>query len=185
MGTDVIVRPSVEADAPALAAIYGHYVREGFGTFEEVPPTSAAMAERRAAVIDSGLPYLVAEREGGVIGYAYASIFRPRTGYRYTVEDSVYVAPGAEGQGVGRMLLAAVLAACETKGLRQVIAVIGDSENTASIALHHSLGFTPCGVVRSVGFKHGRWVDTVWMQKALNGGDETRPDTPGLQLGER
>jgi phosphinothricin acetyltransferase len=178
----MIVRPATAADAEALAAIYGHHVLHGFGTFEEVPPSAAEMESRRAAIAARGLPYLAAEAGGRVLGFAYAGPFRPRAAYRYCVEDSVYIAPDAAGQGVGKAVLSAVLAQCEAMGLRQVVAVIGDSGNAASIGLHRSLGFRDAGVGRSFGFKHGRWVDIVWMQKALNGGDETGPDAPGLSL---
>jgi phosphinothricin acetyltransferase len=124
----------------------------------------------------------VAEDAGQVVGYAYAAPFRPRAAYRYTVEDSIYLAPEAVGRGLGRALLSAVLQACEAIGLRQVVAVIGDSQNAASVGLHRALGFEPAGVGRSVGFKHDRWIDIVWMQKALNGGDARAPDAAGLSL---
>lgn len=176
----MIVRDATADDAPALAAIYGHHVLHGFGTFEEVPPSPEEMAARRAAVAEKGLPYLVAERDGRLLGFAYAGPFRPRAAYRYTVEDSVYIHPDAIGQGVGRTLLAEVLSRCEALGVRQVVAVVGDSGNAASLALHRSLGFEQKGVGRSFGFKHGRWVDIVWMQKALNGGDTTRPEGAGI-----
>ena len=172
----MIVRDATPDDAPALAEIYGHHVLHGFGTFEEVPPSVAEMAERRAAVAEKGLPYLVAERDGRVLGFAYAAPFRPRAAYRHTVEDSVYIAPDAIGQGVGKALLTEVLARCEALGLRQVVAVVGDSGNAASLALHRSLGFEQKGVGQSFGFKHGRWVDIVWLQKPLNGGDQTLPE---------
>ena len=178
----MIVRPSTEADAAALAAIYGHHVLHGFGTFEEVPPTAEEMAVRRQAIVERGLPYLVAEDDGQVLGFAYAGPFRPRAAYRYTVEDSVYIAPDAMGRGVGRAVLSEVLAACEVFGVRQVVAVIGDSGNAGSIGLHTALGFTLAGVGRGFGWKHGRWVDIVWMQKALNGGDQSPPDRPGIRL---
>ncbi|MET0273025.1 MAG: N-acetyltransferase family protein [Phenylobacterium sp.] len=179
----MIIRAATDADAEALAAIYGHHVLHGFGTFEEVPPDAGEMARRRAAVAERGLPYLVAEDAGRVLGFAYAGPFRPRAAYRYTVEDSVYISPDAVGRGVGRAVLSAVLEACEGLGLRQVVAVIGDSGNAASIGLHRALGFEDSGVVRSVGFKHGRWVDIVTMQKALNGGAGRLPDAEGLKLG--
>jgi len=179
----VIVRASTTEDAGALAAIYGHHVLHGFGTFEEVPPTVQEMAARRQAIVERGLPYLVAEDAGQVLGFAYAGPFRPRAAYRYTVEDSVYVAPEAVGRGVGKAVLAAVLRECEAFGIRQIIAVIGDSQNAGSIGLHASLGFEHAGVGKSLGWKHGRWVDIVWMRKALNGGDESAPDTTGMILG--
>jgi len=178
----MIVRPATAADAGALAAIYGDAVLNGFGTFEEVAPSPADMDQRRRAVQDMGLPYLVVEDAGFVLGFAYAGPFRPRAAYRYTLEDSVYVAPEAKGKGVGRTVLAAVIQACEALGVRQLMAVIGDSANAGSIGLHRSLGFEQTGVGRSVGFKHGRWVDIVHMQKPLNGGDTVPPDTPGITL---
>ena len=178
----MIVRPATEADAEALAAIYGDAVLHGFGTFEEAPPSAADMDGRRRAVQDRGLPYLVAEQGGRVLGFAYAAPFRPRAAYRYTLEDSVYVAPDAKGQGVGRAVLSAVIAACEALGVRQLMAVIGDSGNLGSIALHESLGFRQTGVSKSVGFKHGRWIDIVHLQRPLNGGDSLPPDGGGVTL---
>lgn len=178
----MIVRPSAEADLPAIAEIYGHHVLHGLGTFEEEPPGVEEMARRRAAIVGHGLPYLVAEDAGRILGYAYAGPFRLRAAYRYTVEDSVYIAPDAMGRGVGKAVLGAVLDACTARGIRQVIAVIGDSGNAGSIGLHKALGFEPAGVGQSVGWKHGRWVDIVWMRKALNGGDGAAPDAPGLSL---
>lgn len=178
----MIIRAATADDAQALAAIYGHHVTHGFGTFEEEPPSPSEMEGRRAAIAGLGLPYLVAEQEGAILGFAYAGPFRARQAYRYTVEDSVYIAPAAVRRGVGRAVLSAVLAACEALGLRQVVAVIGDSGNAASIGLHRSLGFAEAGVGRSFGFKHGRWVDIVWMQKSLNGGDQTAPESEGIKL---
>ena len=179
----MIVRPSTPDDVAALTAIYGHHVLNGLGTFEEVPPDEAEMGRRRAAFLDRGLPYLVAELDSEVVGYCYAGPFRLRAAYRYTVEDSVYVAPGATGRGVGRAVLSAVIEACEVFGIRQVVAVIGDSDNAGSIGLHTALGFEPAGLGKALGWKHGRWVDIVWMQKALNGGVATAPDTAGMTLG--
>lgn len=178
----MIVREATEADAEALAAIYGDAVLHGFGTFEEEPPTPADMDGRRRAVQEQGLPYLVAEEDGRVLGFAYAGPFRPRAAYRYTLEDSVYVSPDAKGKGVGRAVLSAVIAACEALGIRQLMAVIGDTENAGSIGLHRALGFEQTGVGRSVGFKHGRWVDIVHMQKPLNGGDTLPPSGGGVTL---
>jgi phosphinothricin acetyltransferase len=178
------IRPAAEADAPALAAIYGHHCLHGFGTFEEEGPSPEEMAQRLAAVTARGLPYFVAEQDGVVVGFAYAGPFRPRAAYRYTAEDSVYIAPGMQGRGVGKVLLTQVIAACEALGLRQLMAVIGDSENAGSIGLHRSLGFMQTGVGRSVGFKLGRWVDIVHMQRALNGGDASAPEGAGLALRE-
>ncbi|HWU13740.1 MAG TPA: GNAT family N-acetyltransferase [Caulobacter sp.] len=176
------VRPSTEADVPAITAIYGWNVLNGLGTFEEVPPDAAEMGRRRAAFLAKGLPYLIAERDGAVVGYAYAGPFRLRAAYRYTVEDSVYVGPEAVGQGVGKALLAALIEACQALGLRQICAVIGDSGNAASIGLHAALGFERKGVFPDMGYKFGRWVDLVWMQRPLNGGGSRGPDAPGLEL---
>ena len=176
------IRPALETDAPALAAIYGHAVAHGLGTFEETPPSASEMAARWRNITGRGLPYLVAEEDGRVLAFAYASPFRPRPGYRFTAEDSVYVAPDAVGRGLGRAVLSEVLTACEALGLRQIMAVIGDSGNAASIGLHTSLGFTHAGIGQGLGFKHGRWVDIVWMQKALNGGDTILPEGPGIKV---
>lgn len=176
------IRAAMADDAEAVAAIYEPAVLHGFGTFETVPPDATWWDARRRDIQGCGLPFLVAEEAGLVLGFASAGPFRPRPGYRFTAEDSVYVAPGAHGKGVGRAALGAVITACEAFGVRQVVAVIGDSQNHASINLHRSLGFEHSGVGRSFGFKHGRWVDIVWMQKALNGGDQTAPDTPGIKL---
>ena len=178
----MIVRPATAADASALAAIYGDAVLHGFGTFEEVPPSAADMDARRRTVQDMGLPYLVAEKDGQVLGFAYAGPFRPRAAYRYALEDRVYVSPHAKGRGVGRAVLSAVIEACEALGVRQLMAVIGDSGNSGSVGLHRSLGFEQTGVGKSVGFKHGRWVDIVHMQKPLNGGDGSLPDGGGVTL---
>jgi len=181
----MIIREAESGDAAALAAIYGHHVLTGFGTFEEEAPSAAEMDRRRAAVVGQGFPYLVAEADGAVLGFAYAAPFRPRAAYRHTLEDSVYVAPDAVGRGVGRAVLSAVVAACERLGVRQLVAVIGDSGNAGSIGLHTALGFTHQGVGQSLGFKHGRWVDIVWMQKALNGGNTRPPDESGASLSGR
>jgi phosphinothricin acetyltransferase len=178
----MIVRAANATDVPAIAAIYGHHVLHGLGTFEEVPPTEADMAVRLEAVRSKGLPYLVADKDGAVLGFAYAAPFRARSAYRFTAEDSVYIAPDAIGRGVGRALLGAVIEACEALGVRQLTAVIGDSGNAASIGLHTALGFERTGLSRSVGYKHGHWVDIVFMQKALNGGDGAPPVEPGISL---
>jgi L-amino acid N-acyltransferase YncA len=179
----VRIRSAAEADAAAVGAIYGHHVLHGFGTFEEVPPSDADMAGRIAGVLGHGLPYLVAEDDdGAVLGFAYASPFRPRAAYRYTAEESVYVHPDLVGKGVGKALVAEVIRICEAMGLRQLVAVIGDSGNAASRGLHRSLGFTEIGVGRAFGHKHGRWVDIVWMQRALGPGADAEPSARGLQL---
>jgi L-amino acid N-acyltransferase YncA len=177
------VKPATADDLAAIQAIYAHHARSGLGTFEEVPPSVEDMRQRYEAVRARGLPWLAAEIDGEVAGYAYAGPFRPRAAYRYTVEDSVYVAPEKLGRGVGRALLTAVIAECERLGLRQMAAVIGDSGNAASIALHRACGFEMKAVLPGLGFKFGRWVDVVWMQRALGPGDARGPDAPGLQLG--
>ena len=178
----VTIRPSADADLTAITAIYGWNVQNGLGTFEEDPPAQDEMARRRAAFLERGLPYLVAEEDGVVLGYAYAGPFRLRAAYRYTVEDSVYVSPEAVGKGVGKALLTALITQCEALGLRQMCAVIGDSGNAASIGLHAAMGFKQQGVFPAMGYKFGRWVDLVWMQRDLNGGGSREPDAPGLSL---
>lgn len=159
----------------AVRDLYAAYVLEGLATFELEPPTSAQMRERLAAVQGKGLPWLVAMVDGRLAGYAYASEFRPRPAYRFTIEDSIYLHASMTGRGIGRELLLAVIERCEAGPWRQMVAVIGNSGNTASIALHRALGFEPAGVLRSVGFKLGQWVDTVQMQRALGDGDRTHP----------
>jgi phosphinothricin acetyltransferase len=180
----VIVRDATAADAAALAAIYGHHVLHGTGTFEEVPPSVAEMAGRLAAVRARGLPFLGAVEGGAIVGLAYAAPFRLRAAYRYTAEDSVYVAPGRVGQGIGRALLQAVIDRCAALGLRQLIAIVGDSANVASIGLHRSLGFEQKAVLPAVGFKHGAWVDIVLMQRPLGPGGAAPPEGVGLDLAE-
>ncbi|WP_353191554.1 N-acetyltransferase family protein [Pandoraea pnomenusa] len=170
------VRPVRDADLPAITAIYAHHVRTGSASFEEIPPDEAEMRARCAKVLDTGLPYLVAEHDGKVLGYAYATHYRPRSAYRFTLEDSVYIAADATGQGVGRALLLTLIARCEGGPWRQLIANVGDSGNAASLALHRACGFEQAGTLKSVGFKFGRWVDTVLMQRALNAGDTTLPE---------
>ncbi len=172
----VIVRDTIEQDMPTIQAIYAEQVLHGLASFEEVPPTTDALLARRAAVLELGLPYLTAELDGRVAGYAYASAYRPRPAYRHTIEDLVYVAPEMRGRGIGRALLSALIARCESGPWRQMIAVIGNSGNTGSIALHRQLGFRLVGTFESVGFKHGRWVDTVLMQRALGPGSDALPD---------
>ena len=164
----IALRPAGPEDGPALAEMYGHHVLHGFGTFETEPPSAEEMGGRRRVIMDQGLPYLVATVDEVVVGFAYAAPFRPRAAYRYTVEDSIYIAPEMAGRGVGRLLLGAVIQACEDLGKRQMIAVIGDSDNLASIGLHAALGFSHAGVGRSLGFKQGRWLDVVWMQRGLS-----------------
>ena len=179
----MIIRGASPGDAAAVGAIYGHHVLNGLGTFEEAPPSDAEIADRITAVLDRGLPYLVAEDgHGRVAGFSYAAPFRPRAAYRFTAEESVYVHPDHIGQGVGKQLVSRVIAACEARGLRQLVAVVGDSGNAGSLALHRSLGFTEIGIGHGFGFKHGRWVDIVWMQRALDQGDRAPPSGPGLVL---
>jgi L-amino acid N-acyltransferase YncA len=171
-----VLRDATEQDMAAIQAIYAHEVLHGLATFEEVPPTVDAMLARRAGLLDLGLPYLAAEVAGQVIGYSYATDYRPRPAYRHTIEDSVYVAEGMQGRGIGRALLAALIARCEAGPWRQMVAVIGNSGNTGSIALHRQQGFRLVGTFEAVGFKLGRWVDTVLMQRALGPGGGTLPD---------
>jgi len=174
--TEIALRDATQADLPAIQAIYGHHVLHGLGSFEEVPPTLEEMTRRYGDIRDKGMPYLVAVRaDGSLLGYAYANFYRPRIAYRYTVEDSIYVAPDAAGQGVGRKLLAELIARCTAMGFRQMVAVIGDSANMGSVGLHKALGFAMIGNLPSVGFKFGRWVDSLYMQRALGPGDSTLP----------
>jgi phosphinothricin acetyltransferase len=169
------IRDSTPADDAACAAVYGEAVRNGTGTFELEEPDVAEMGRRRAAILAQGLPWLVAERGGNVLGYAYAGQFRPRRAYRFCVEDSIYLAPEARGQGVGRLLLAELMARCEAVGIRQMLAVIGDSENAGSIAVHRACGFEHSGKFDAAGWKFGRWLDVVMMQRRLGQGAETTP----------
>lgn len=169
------LRNAVPADVPAITAIYAHHVLHGTGTFEEVPPDEPEMARRMGEVQDRGWPWLVAEENGKILGFAYLNQFRPRSAYRYAGEDSVYVRNDIRGQGVGKALVAALLRRAEECGFRQVFAVIGDSENVGSIGLHVSLGFRQAGVMRSAGAKFGRWLDVVTMQRAIGQGDREPP----------
>ncbi len=176
MAEELTLRDARESDMPAVQAIYAHHVIHGTASFELEPPTLEQMLQRRADICANGLPYLVAERDGEVVGYAYATPYRPRPAYRFTVEDSVYVREGMAGFGIGHALLAAVIQHCTASGRRQMVAIIGNSENSASIRLHTRLGFRQVGVFESVGFKHGRWLDTVIMQRELGEGASTTPD---------
>jgi phosphinothricin acetyltransferase len=180
MSGELVIRPSRDDDVAAIAAIYGHHVLHGVASFEEVPPTQEEMARRRAELIARDFPYFVAERPDGpnggrVVGYSYAGPYRPRSGYRFSLEDSIYIDPGEVGRGIGRVLLARVIESATELGYRQMIAVIGGSETLPSIRLHAALGFTHVGVLRGIGFKFGRWVDTVLMQRALGPGDAILP----------
>ncbi len=165
-----------QKDIAAITAIYAHHVRQGTGTFEEVAPDAAEMAARLARVQGAGCAWLVAENDAGeVVGYAYYTQIRDRSAYRFTAEDSVYVREDQRGQGVGKALVAALIERAEAQGFRQMVAVIGDSENAGSIGLHISLGFRQVGLLRSVGLKFGRWLDVVYMQRPLGAGDRTLP----------
>lgn len=170
------IRPAGAADLPEMQAIYAHHVMTGAGTFEETPPSIEEVQARFEAVTGRGWAWLVAADETGVLGYAYFAQMRDRSAYRYTAENSIYVREDVRGQGVGKALVARVLEEAERAGFRQMVAVIGDSENVASIGVHTSLGFLRVGVLRSSGFKFGRWVDTVFMQRALGHGDTDLPE---------
>ena len=172
---DLQIRPCAPADVPAIAAIYAHAVRHGTASFELDPPDDAEMARRREALVSAGYPYLVAQAGGTLLGYAYASAYRPRPAYRSTVEDSVYVAPHGQGRGVGRALLSALIGACEERDFRLMVAVIGDRASTGSIRLHESLGFVHVGALEPIGYKHGRWLATVLMQRVLGPGAAAPP----------
>lgn len=166
----LLIRPATEADVPAIAAIYAVEVRERVNTYEYEVPDEAEMAERMRRVLAAGYPYLAAELDGEVVGYAYAGSYRSRIAYQWTVENSVYVADAAQGRGVGKALMLRLIAECEARGYRQMVAVIGEPANTASIKLHERLGFTLIGVFPALAWKHGRWLDTVQMQRALGDG---------------
>jgi L-amino acid N-acyltransferase YncA len=171
----LLLRPSTTDDLPAITAIYGWNVLNGTGTFELEAPDLPEMTRRRDDVMSKVLPWLVAEREGVVLGYAYANHFRPRRAYRFCLEDSIYLAPQAAGQGVGRLLLAELIGQCEARGARQMLAVIGDSANTASIAVHRALGFEHTGLLKAAGWKFDRWLDVVLMQRSLGTGNSSAP----------
>jgi phosphinothricin acetyltransferase len=171
----LIIRDSAEADLPAITEIYGHAVRTGTASFEYDPPDATEMARRRTDVVSKGFPYLVAEQNGQVAGYAYVNTYRVRPAYRFSVEDSIYIGPSHQGAGVGRQLLAALLQRCEALDLRLVIAVIGDTANLPSIRLHARCGFSHAGTLPNVGWKLGRWLDSVFMVRALGPGAATPP----------
>ncbi|HEX8595787.1 MAG TPA: GNAT family N-acetyltransferase [Pseudomonas sp.] len=176
MNPDLILRQARDDDMPAVQAIYAHHVLTGLASFELQAPDCEEMRRRRADVVARQLPYLVAELAGEVVGYGYATLYRPRPAYRFTVENSVYVMAGMSGQGIGPALLSRIIDLCVQGGWRQMVAVIGNSENIASIRLHERLGFRRVGVFEAVGFKHGRWVDTVLMQRPLGDGSSTLPN---------
>ncbi|MCP4385136.1 MAG: N-acetyltransferase [Hyphomicrobiales bacterium] len=169
------IRPAAAADIPAITDIYAEAVRCGTATFEIDPPGEAEMLRRLSGLQEGGHPYLVATFDGSVAGYAYAGPYRARVAYRYTVEDSVYIAPADRGRGVGRALLASLITESEDRGFRQMLAVIGDSDHVASIRLHEAVGFSLVGTFTAVGYKFGRWLDTVLMQRALGAGGGRKP----------
>jgi L-amino acid N-acyltransferase YncA len=173
--TALRVRPSADEDIPAITRIYAHHILHGLASFEEVPPDMTELAGRRRDVLRHGLPYLAAEQAGEIVGYCYATPYRARSAYRFTIEDSVYIDAGHVGQGIGRTLLSRLIALCELGPWRQMIAVIGDSENHASIRLHAAEDFRMIGTHPAVGFKFGRWVDSVLMQRELGEGARTLP----------
>jgi len=175
MATDLRIRPATPEDIPAITEIYRPAVLTGTASFELEPPSVDEMRRRFETITSGGYPYLVAEHEGAVIGYSYASAYRTRPGYRFSVEDSVYVVEGQQGKGVGRALLSRLIEECTARGYRQMVAIIGDSAQWASIGLHRKLGFTFVGTLHSIGYKHGRWLDTVIMQRTLGEGNCTPP----------
>jgi phosphinothricin acetyltransferase len=174
------LRPAQATDIEAICRIYAAAVTGGTASFELEPPDAAEMLRRFKAIREAGYPYLVAELDGQVVGYAYVNAYRPRRAYRFTVEDSVYVANEVQGKGVGRLLLGALIEASVREGFRLMVAVIGDSSQYASITLHRRLGFTFCGTIHSVGYKHGRWLDSVIMQLPLGAGDTSAPVERGV-----
>ena len=175
-GDQIIIRDSRPDDVSDIQRIYAHHVQTGTASFEEVAPDVDTIAQRRQDVLDAGAPYILAQLNGVVHGYAYATGFRPRSAYRYTAEDSIYVDPQATGMGIGSQLLGALIERCTELGFRQMVAVIGGAQNIASINLHKRHGFDQVGHLKSTGFKFSAWVDTVIMQRALGPGDETLPD---------
>ena len=178
---EVQIRPAASGDVSRIAEIYGQAVREGTASYELDPPSLAEMQARFSTLSDGGFPYLVAVMPHDIVGYAYAGPFRPRQAYRFMVEDSIYVAPEAKGRGIGRMLLERLLVEARALGFRQMVAVIGDgSPESPSVRLHERLGFRHSGVLIGSGYKHGRWLDTVFMQIEMNGGSTTHPDADSL-----
>jgi L-amino acid N-acyltransferase YncA len=171
----IAIRPSRDGDIAAIAAIYRHHVLHGVASFEEIPPEADELARRRWEILALGLPYLVAERSGRVLGYCYASRYRTRSAYRFTLEDSIYIDPAEVGRGIGRTLLSTLVERCAEFGCRQLVAVIGGRDQWPSIRLHEALGFTRTGLLPAVGFKFGEWVDTVLMQRALGPGATALP----------
>ncbi len=169
------IRPSTDADIPAITAIYAHHVLHGTGTFETTPPTEQDMAGRRADVLSKGLPYLVVEDATGVLGFAYCNWFKPRPAYRFSAEDSIYLAPSAHGKGLGRLLLEELMAQAERAGVRKLIAVIGDSANLGSVGVHTACGFNHVGVLANCGWKFERWLDVVLMDRVIGAGSTNAP----------
>ncbi len=171
----MLVRPAAAQDLPAIQTIYAYHVLNGLASFEEEAPPLDEMRRRYEDVTGRGLPYLVAEESGEILGYGYCTVYRTRSAYRFALEDSIYVKHGRQGRGIGKAVLRELIGRCEALNYRQMIAVIGDSANAASIAVHASLGFVRAGNLRSVGYKFGRWVDSVLMQRPLGAGDGTKP----------
>lgn len=169
------IRPSTDADIPAITAIYGHHVLHGTGTFETTPPAAEDMAARRADVLSKELPYLVMEDASGVLGFAYCNWFKPRPAYRFSAEDSIYLAPTAHGRGLGRLLLEELMAQAERAGVRKLIAVIGDSANHGSVGVHKACGFSHVGVLTNCGWKFERWLDVVLMDRTIGAGSNNAP----------
>jgi L-amino acid N-acyltransferase YncA len=172
------IRASSDQDIPVITAIYAHHVLNGTGTFETKPPTEDEMKTRRTDVLAKELPYLVAEEDGRILGFAYCNWFKPRPAYRYSAEDSIYMADGERGRGAGKQLLTELARQAEAAGVRKLIAVIGDSANQGSVRVHESIGFTPVGVLKSCGWKFGKWLDVVLMEMPLGLGDSTSPELP-------
>jgi len=179
----IVIRPVEAADLEAIQRIYAHHVLHGPASFEEIPPDATELTRRWRAIADAGLPYLAAidKADGALVGYAYAGPYRPRSAYRFTVEDSVYVAPGAAGRGIGRALLERLIDISTSLHKRQMVAIIGDSGNEPSVKLHRACGFELVGIFRAIGFKHGKWIDTVLMQRPLGVGNQSLPDQAQLQ----
>jgi phosphinothricin acetyltransferase len=170
------IRPAIDADIGAITTIYAHHVLHGTGTFETTPPNEEDMAGRRRDVLAKGLPYLVVEDAGGVLGFAYCNWFKPRPAYRFSAEDSIYLAPDAQGLGLGRLLLTELMAQAERAGVRKLIAVIGDSANDGSIGLHKACGFTHVGILSACGWKFDRWLDVVMMERSIGLGSSAAPE---------
>jgi L-amino acid N-acyltransferase YncA len=183
MSAAVLIRPSDDRDVQAITAIYCHHVLHGVASFEEEPPEPEEIARRRREILAGGLPYLVAERAGRVLGYCYANSYRARSAYRFSVEDSIYIDQAELGRGIGRALLTELIEQCAARGYRQMVAVIGGSEQWPSIRLHRALGFSEVGVLRAIGYKFGGWVDTVLMQRALGDDATMTPVRTGAEHG--